>query len=669
MEYGSDYLGRMQFITYPDGETIHYEYDAGGQVKKVSGINYGKEFIYVENILYDEYGQRTEIQYGNGVKTNYEYNPARRWLTNIKTQNEWGVQFQNINYNFDKVGNIKEYKNDCLIGLNGNYSTSQSYTYDDLYQLTSVTGNTTYNPYNSMNPEYISEYRQDYVFDTIGLGNMTAKGSTEKVTPAKTIGDDLNYSMVCNYDSNYAHRLINVGNRYYKYDLNGNIICEKDGNFEEETVQYGHKINHEQEEVYSTDYAWGYYKTKEENNKSKGYERIYTWNEKNQLIASSDASHNLVYVYGHDGQRTNKYGLHNETIYFNKMWALHTDSGNSLFGGQYIKNIYLGDTRIVTKLNSGSNPSLEEEETRQYYYHSDHLGSATLISDYKGDEYQRIEYTPYGETWVEKTRNTGTDFLPYKFTGKELDEETGLYYYGARYYDARYSRWLSTDPALGEYVPGAGYDSSKLPGMGGVYNTVNLSLYHYAGNNPMRYTDPDGREIWDETGKSCEISQNDTLSKITQNFNQSNGTDISYEDVAKANNIADPDKIYSGNTLDFSSFLNNSEMTSSNNNPSEKSHTGYYSNAGNFLIGFGEFVSGVGIIVGGGFAAAALAPETVGGSAMIGYDAMITGGALSAYGITRMVGENNKPFGEDLKSILVPPMAAFADVDIREVKK
>ena len=110
-------------------------------------------------------------------------------------------------------------------------------------------------------------------------------------------------------------------------------------------------------------------------------------------------------------------------------------------------------------------------------------------------------------------------------------------------------------------------------------------------------------------------------------------------------------------------------MTSSNNNPSEKSHTGYYSNAGNFLIGFGEFVSGVGIIVGGGFAAAALAPETVGGSAMIGYDAMITGGALSAYGITRMVGENNKPFGEDLKSILVPPMAAFADVDIREVKK
>ena len=63
---------------------------------------------------------------------------------------------------------------------------------------------------------------------------------------------------------------------------------------------------------------------------------------------------------------------------------------------------------------------------------TDHLGSAAMISDHNGNEYQRLEYTPYGETWVEKTSNTGLEYLPYKFTAKELDEETGLYYYGAR---------------------------------------------------------------------------------------------------------------------------------------------------------------------------------------------------------------------------------------------
>lgn len=124
------------------------------------------------------------------------------------------------------------------------------------------------------------------------------------------------------------------------------------------------------------------------------------------------------------------------------------------------------------------------------------LGSASLISDYNGDEYQRIEYTPYGETWVEKTSNTGMEYLPYKFTAKELDEETGLYYYGARYLDPKYSRWISTDPALGEYIPATGKATAdeigNLSGVGGAFNSVNLNLYHYASNNPIKYVDPDG---------------------------------------------------------------------------------------------------------------------------------------------------------------------------------
>ena len=62
------------------------------------------------------------------------------------------------------------------------------------------------------------------------------------------------------------------------------------------------------------------------------------------------------------------------------------------------------------------------------------MGSAQLITDNEGKEYERIEYTPYGEYWIEK-RAPENKTLPFKFTGKERDEETGLYYYGARYTD------------------------------------------------------------------------------------------------------------------------------------------------------------------------------------------------------------------------------------------
>ena len=102
------------------------------------------------------------------------------------------------------------------------------------------------------------------------------------------------------------------------------------------------------------------------------------------------------------------------------------------------------------------------------------------------------------------TANTGTEYLPYKFTGKEMDEETGLYYYGARYLDPKYSLWISTDPALGEYVPQAPFNeetkehNKNLPGMGGIFNSLNLNLYHYAGNNPVRYTDPTGKYSWNQ---------------------------------------------------------------------------------------------------------------------------------------------------------------------------
>ena len=385
--------------------------------------------------------------------------------------------------------------------MRGNYRTSQTYGYDALYQLTSAEGATTYNPHASSTPEYVSKYTQLFSFDAAGFGNMTVKKSTESVRPHRKLGDGLNYTFDYEYDSEkYAHRLLRAGDRRYEYDANGNIVLEHDGeNADAGDGGRSHKINVEADNVYSTDYGWGLFRdTRNGVAKNARYRRYYTWNEKNQLVSTSDAQYTVNYVYGQDGQRAAKYTAQSETLYFNKMWSHHTDGGNAYLGGHNIKNIYLGETRIVTKLAAGGERTIHEEYYKQFYYHSDHLGSAALITDYRGDEYQRLEYTPYGEIWVEeqKVKNEALVYLPYKFTGKERDEETGLYYYGARYLDAKYSRWLSTDPALGDYV------SKASKGQGGIFNALNLNLYHYANNNPLRYTDPSGESVmdWVHTG-------------------------------------------------------------------------------------------------------------------------------------------------------------------------
>ena len=79
----------------------------------------------------------------------------------------------------------------------------------------------------------------------------------------------------------------------------------------------------------------------------------------------------------------------------------------------------------------------KKHETFLYFYHPDQVGSTSYVTDGSGEVYEHLEYFSFGETFVQEHSNT--DRIPYLFNGKELDEETGLYYYGARYYDPRTS--------------------------------------------------------------------------------------------------------------------------------------------------------------------------------------------------------------------------------------
>ena len=109
-----------------------------------------------------------------------------------------------------------------------------------------------------------------------------------------------------------------------------------------------------------------------------------------------------------------------------------------------------------------------KEET--FFYHSDHLGSTSYITDDKANITQYDAYLPYGELLVDE--HSSSEDLPYKFNGKQFDEETGLYYYGARYMNPITGLWYGVDPLAEKYVT-----------MGG---------YIYTLDNPIRLIDPEG---------------------------------------------------------------------------------------------------------------------------------------------------------------------------------
>jgi RHS repeat-associated protein len=107
------------------------------------------------------------------------------------------------------------------------------------------------------------------------------------------------------------------------------------------------------------------------------------------------------------------------------------------------------------------------------YYYGDHLGSPSVMTDRAGDEVQRYGYGAFGtETYQ---NNTSAFEVSNRYTGQTLDEDTGLYYYGARYYDPELGRFIQADTI----VPSPA-------------NPQTLNRYAYCGNNPMKYVDPTG---------------------------------------------------------------------------------------------------------------------------------------------------------------------------------
>ena len=259
--------------------------------------------------------------------------------------------------------------------------------------------------------------------------------------------------------------------------------------------------------------------------------KSFLWDEENRLLAVNNNGSVSCYFYDAAGERTVKLTSESEMVHVNgkkvggndnicKFTAYVSPYFVVSNGGAYTKHIYAANQRIASKLGNvdgfGADPrrvekaggkkvsdfqkdkigarfeelgyryngnnqtetekdstmDSEEPENLVFFYHPDHLGSTSYVTDADGNIAQHVEYIPYGEVFVEERNSQfSTNFL---FNAKELDNETGLYYYGARYLDPTGGMWLSVDPLFEKYA--------------------GMSPYNYCMGNPVKLVDPDGRD-------------------------------------------------------------------------------------------------------------------------------------------------------------------------------
>jgi len=511
-----DTWNRLTTMTYPDGDTLTYAYNPGGQLKSVTGAKNGTKYSYVSDITYDKFEQRTQMTYGNGNVTNYTYDSKSRNLGTLKVTNAAKATLMNNTYTYDDVDNVTSVVNSSAASTDGVKGTMKhEYKYDGLYRLKTAKG--AYVGGNNKTASYTLGMEYD------NLHNITRK--TEDIAQTRVqfegvlqTGYDLSYYH--SYNPQQVSSVADVSYRaatvdgvttgtvkdapdkkatLYSYDANGNMMCISSGRFD----ATGTTLN-------------------------KTNERRMLWDEENRLLAVSDNGYVSNYWYDAAGERAVKEsgeteavavngktsGARTATTRFTAYISPYTVVSN---GGYYTNHVYIGSQRIESKLGSSDIFNTSPVNTTdlkgkfatlsagiktrydslkavyngvapvygsglitttgkiatpvQYFYHSDHLGSSSLITDAKGSVTQHVEYVPYGEVLLEECISNWK--VPYKFNAKELDEETGLYYYGARYYDPRTGIWISVDPL-----------AEKFAGVGS---------YVYCYDNPIKYVDPDGK--------------------------------------------------------------------------------------------------------------------------------------------------------------------------------
>jgi RHS repeat-associated protein len=428
-------------------------------------------FHAVTNIEYDAKGQRTLIEYGNGAKTEYTYDEETFRLMRLLTgrSNGWSP-LQDLNYTYDPVGNITRIRDDAqqtIFFKNQVVLPFCDYTYDPIYRLIKATGR-----------EHIGQiWQPETTWDDDFRVNLPAPGDGQAM---QNYTEQYFYDAVGNFEQ-LIHQAAN-GNwtRSYAYKEASLIEPGKQSNRLSSTTVGGRT------EPYTYD-AHG-------NMTSMPQLTQMQWDYKDELSVTARQAVNAMpppsilpettfYVYDASGQRVRKVTERqngtrkNERIYLGgfELYREFKSNGNdiklereTLHGMDDKQRIALVETKTIT------NPDDESPTQLIRYQLSNHLGSASLELDDKANVISYEEYYPYGSTAYQAVdKSIKAAAKRYRYTGKERDEETGLYYHGARYYAPWLGRWTSCDPA-------------------GIVDSSNV--YGYVSARPLILHDGDGRQ-------------------------------------------------------------------------------------------------------------------------------------------------------------------------------
>ncbi|MEZ4868084.1 MAG: SpvB/TcaC N-terminal domain-containing protein [Caldilineaceae bacterium] len=492
-----DALNRPLTVTSPDESVYRPTFNEANLLEKVVVHLRGAEAAtpFVDNIDYNARGQRVRIRYNTAdqpIITEYSYDPDTFRLTHLNTTrpnhpaaNKRTVQ--DLHYTYDPAGNITHIRDDAqqtIFFKNQIVDPSNDYTYDAIYRLIEATGREhlgqvggkpirhSYNDAErvgllsgdangrfSPNDGYaMARYCEKYVYDAVGNFEVMSHHSTCPEQASWTRGYAYAEPSLLEPATQYSNRLSSttVGNgnptvESYAYDAHGNMT--EMPQLAQMAWDFRDQLQMTQRQAVNDDDIPG--------QEHHGERTYYVYDASGQRMRkvtekNGNRKEERLYLSGfeiqrkYDGMEATKLVLERETLH------IMDDK----------QRIALVETRTL------DTPGEDKAPARMIRYQlGNHLGSAVLELDKQAQIISYEEYTPYGSTSYQAVRSQTETPKRYRYTGKERDEESGLYYHGARYYAPWLGRWVSCETrAL----------------------TDGVCLYRYVRNNPTHFQDKDG---------------------------------------------------------------------------------------------------------------------------------------------------------------------------------